>query len=510
MSESDIVVISEHQLYPAQHYKLGELNNEYNFLAKSSVSLNPALCGSRPGHGGIAILWRQSLSGVVTGLKDIGTDRIAVAEIAVSDNSNVYIVGVYLPQAGCPVEDFEYHASVLETTIEQCTLKGDVIVIGDLNAHLGPSETRARGWGTTSRNGKIMLAMCDNQGLVPVDMTSQAKGPRYTFLNERGHQSYIDHCLVAHYLLPSVTCCEVMEGILNTSDHLAIGLQLVLSESVSRTSTRTVKSSVAWHKVTSEQVNSLYTRPLDETIQALMGDTGSLPISREVLETKLTQLITLIKSQGAKLPSSQFNKHLKPYWNPGLSSLARENKAAWRKWVENGRPRDENNDVWNELKKTKREFRREQRRQESSYDNQYLEKIQGALEIDQKLFWSLINKRTKQRLPLVRPVVDQNGKIVRDTEGIASVWKDHFEQLYTPKDLPQFDSDTKRHVDETLNSIDMSPQDTDTVLLANPINQEEVEQACKSLKSGKAARVDGIQPEHLKHAGRTSVYSSST
>lgn len=501
MSQADVVVISEHQLYPAQHYKLGELNNDFNFIAKSSRSLNPMLCGSVPGHGGIAILWKQSLSGVATPLKDIGTDRIAVVEIAANERLNIYIVGVYLPQAGCPAEDFEYHSAVLETIIEQCSLKGDVLVIGDFNAHIGLGGTRVRGWGNTSRNGKTIMVMCENQGLVPVDMTSQARGPSYTFMNEQGHHSYIDHCLVPKYLLSSVKNCEIMESILNTSDHLAIGLEFELSEPLNKCRTRTVKHVVAWHKASDEQIVTLYTQPLERAVEDLIQEIDTLPMSKEVLESKLTHVIALIKSKGTHLPTSKYNKHLKSYWNPCLTTLAKRNKAAWRKWVENGRPKDVENEIWNKLKEAKRDFRREQRRQEAKHENQYLERIENSIEIDQKLFWGLINKRTKQRTPMIRPVSDRNGRIARDIDDIANVWKEHFSLLYTATERPSFDCETKTHVDEMIENIDMSPTDSDTVILVNPISLEEVQVACRSLKSGKAAGVDGIQPEHLKHAG---------
>ena len=39
------------------------------------------------------------------------------------------------------------------------------------------------------------------------------------------------------------------------------------------------------------------------------------------------------------------------------------------------------------------------------------------------------------------------------------------------------------------------------MLLANPITEDEVRKVCKSLKLGKAAGADGVQPEHLKHGG---------
>ena len=501
LSESDLVLVSEHHLYPAQHYRLAEVDKDFNYFARSSERLDPAQCGVTPGHGGVAIFWGQSLARSVTPMKDIGTDRIIVVELAISENTIMYVIGVYLPQATCKVADYDYHSSVLESIIEQCMLKGDVIVMGDFNAHVGVSELYTRGWGNTSKNGTRILSMCEGQNLVMCDMTTKAQGPKYSFLNDQGHQSYIDHCLIPQYIMSNVHACAVLEHTLNTSDHLALMLHVQLPEPVRGHTQESGRRSIAWHKLTEQQCKEMYAEPLDQAIERLMEGASDIEMTRGMLETKMAQLITVIKERGFALPCSRFQKHLKPYWQPSLTALAKQKKEAWKRWVENGRPRAEHNELWRKVKETKKAFRKEQRLETAKYESQYLEKVEDAIEVDQKLFWHLLNKRTKQTKTRVRPVKDSNGKVVRETQDILKVWKDYYTQLYAPLQSERFDDETKHLVDTRIDGVDMTPTDEDTVILRDPITVEEVTKTCKALKLGKAAGPDSIQPEHLRHAG---------
>lgn len=136
-SQTDILVLSEHNLYESQLYRLNEINMQFASCGKSSDHLNPNLQGYVPANGGIAILWRKSLSSMVKPLPHLGTDRICVIQLFTDNGGSLFVVGVYLPQSGCRVADYQEHLDVLEHIIEQNGPSGDVVVLGDFNAHFG-------------------------------------------------------------------------------------------------------------------------------------------------------------------------------------------------------------------------------------------------------------------------------------------------------------------------------------------------------------------------------------
>lgn len=144
-----------------------------------------------------------------------------------------------------------------------------------------------------------------------------------------------------------------------------------------------------------------------------------------------------------------------------------------------------------------------QRSQKASlaYDTKFLEDVANSQEIDQRNFLHLINRRRKPINKLPRPVVDRQGRTVRDLDQILQVWKEYYCDLYTPLESEMFDTNFKETVDRHINEVDMEPRNDDSVILSSPITSEEVKETCQTLKVGKAPGLDGIQSEHLKYAG---------
>ncbi len=81
MQNADIVAISEHKLYPHELQHLNTLNSDYVAWGRSSADLELKNYGKVPGHCGVALLWRKSLSSCVQPLKHLGNDRICAIRI---------------------------------------------------------------------------------------------------------------------------------------------------------------------------------------------------------------------------------------------------------------------------------------------------------------------------------------------------------------------------------------------------------------------------------------------
>lgn len=504
--QSDIVIISEHCLYESQMYRLNDISTDYVSYGKSSQNLNPDLVGILPGHGGVAILWRKNMSCQVRQMRNMGTDRIVVIQLFVQNgNRPIFIIGVYLPQHGCKVDNYQQHLDALENVVQQCSLTGDVIVAGDFNAHFGTEEDFSRCSGKTSYNGRKLKKMMNACSLTPVDLLRFCEGPEFSFENSRGDRSYIDHILVSNHCVNDVLSCEVTEDVLNTSDHLALVCKLNLQGYLIRENAAQVNTEykVAWHKLSAPECEHYYTERVDQKLLSALsylepfGNTNSL---RDCIQQGFDTFLCVLKDVCRNLPTIQYQKHLKPYWNQGLSDRAAKKRRAWQRWVAAGRPKNES-DVWTAYKEAKKEFRREQRKASIEHEHKYLDKIVKAQEINQKDFWRLINSRRKPKNGRIHPIVDKYGNTVRETAQIVRVWQEYYSDLYTPVESGAFDETFRLNVERELESIDMSPSDEDSTILNAPITSEEVCQASKSLKMGKATGIDGIQSEHLKYGG---------
>ena len=61
MNEADIVVLSEHRLYPSEMYKRNEINAFYEFVGKASHDLYDDALHQKPGHCGTAVGWKKKM-----------------------------------------------------------------------------------------------------------------------------------------------------------------------------------------------------------------------------------------------------------------------------------------------------------------------------------------------------------------------------------------------------------------------------------------------------------------
>lgn len=257
---------------------------------------------------------------------------------------------------------------------------------------------------------------------------------------------------------------------------------------------------VNWHKLEQATIEQRYTIPLEQAIKDHMEtSTHYSTWTAEQVDEELEFLVQLVKTQANKLPITKHNKRTKTYWNSTLSQLSRDKKVAWRNWVANGRPKEDNNPYRVAVKRTKQAFRLEQRRAKTEEIHIFHRKLENqSTEVDQKQFWQLVNKRRSTKCKgLMTPLHRPDGSLATDPEDILEEWRLYFQKLYTPelKDTPH-----DKHVKTTIHTIDAN----DTTMndpLQEPIYQEEVKNACRKLKNAKAPGYDGEQGEHPKYGG---------
>ena len=147
---------------------------------------------------------------------------------------------------------------------------------------------------------------------------------KYAEFGPRGWKSYIDHCFISGDHCHLATSCNVLhDDIHNVSDHLALSVKLkvILPIAIALA----VRVQVAWHKVTSCEIEELYTKPLDGKCGSLIEQYGIDPIvimTGETayenhlsinVETFLGKFVDQIRAVSGNLKHSKFSKHLKPW-----------------------------------------------------------------------------------------------------------------------------------------------------------------------------------------------------
>ena len=297
------------------------LNNNFSVFSKSNSDLNKLSSFYTPGNGSVAIAWRKSLNCSISVMKSTGTDRMCVIKYIGTD-TNINIIGVYMPHRSCKVADFSDDLAALEAIIES-NGNEQFVIIGDWNCHVGKNKfSSSRTWGNSTVSGEKLTHFCNGYDLNLIDLHEICKGPNYTYQNTLGHQSYIDHCVISNSLVSAVVNCDVFEeNVKNTSDHLPIQIEISCSSKINNKNTNTTEASkVKWHSFTQDQITNLNTNPMEVKVQQYIRSNAVFlhnveQWSTEDIDTCCETVIKLINDINDKLPRHSCKTGTKPYWS---------------------------------------------------------------------------------------------------------------------------------------------------------------------------------------------------
>ena len=132
MENSSIIAISEHR-FPCQLHKLSNIHQDFIAMGKSGSGLADIDMGHKRGQLGCAILWHKSSDSFVQPMPHLGSDMICVVKLIINRTLRCYIIPVYLPHQGCKISNFQSELNILESTISDCIVDGEVLIIGDMN-----------------------------------------------------------------------------------------------------------------------------------------------------------------------------------------------------------------------------------------------------------------------------------------------------------------------------------------------------------------------------------------
>lgn len=305
--------------------------------AKASRSLQDSNCGNKPGHGGVAIMWNDNIRQYVRSIKTPEMDRMCAVEVCLPSCNNISLFSVYLPHAACTIADYSEQLDNLEKLVCERKLHGDVIIMEDINAHFG-KENGLRCWGRTTPNGEKFLAFAKRNYLEIVDIDQRATGQVYTFTNDHGGMSYIDHCTVSAETCDRIRSCWVFQDcVANTSDHLAVGVTVSGKTTVSAQPHDTPPR-IKWDRLDKTYIQETYTSKVETAACTLLRRYRAVQTDKSALtRTEDTDLLAedlknTMHAACSGMPTTEQKRqsHLKSYWAPELTVLSKEEKARWK------------------------------------------------------------------------------------------------------------------------------------------------------------------------------------
>ena len=451
-----------------------------------------------PWNSGVAILWQKTLDRCVHKLHNISNDRLVAIQLR-NLQRPICLLAVYLPSRSGGTDVFKDSLDYVHSVLEQLCFDNDVYILGDFNADPG-SEGGPLATTSVNEQGHILLRYLKKWEYISTHLQPHSSifhAASHTYVSEaHGSCSTIDHILAPRHLLPRFSECMVWEeDPLNLSDRLPVSANI---QCCLQAQTPVIKPSICnkrdykpnWRKLDEEGINSTYTLEVEQRLNAFrIPDLQSLVNDPNIINSYVGQIMeVLITAAKQAIPPKRFIPHQKPGWDKHLKAAHNKSKLAHKQWIKAGRPRQSDHPARRQYKEAKSAFRACLRTRQREENEEFLEALYLHSGDSGKLFRQLRRARGQACDPTTFLTM---GGCTYQGEDIPSAWASYFESLATPSNQ-DYDESFRQLINAEYESLlDLSVDDF------TPLTEEEVDEAVQSLKLGKAAGPDGIEPEHL-------------
>jgi len=490
-NDNDILFLSEHWLLSSEINLIKDkyFKNDWCNL-KSSINPTEVLTG-RP-HGGCGFVCKK-VPGVSFKNVQCTNDRLCGVEVRVSQQTVLTVFGVYLPHESHSggIELYLETMHELQGLIDSC---GTIpyMVMGDYNTRLPMAESLSAKWylsGGFNRRSALLYDFLSDNGLVVANFVYK-QHINYTFKNHNS-ATYIDHIVVSEALLDSINTCKIQCDDDNVSDHLPLYCNVMISCKTSHNAHSSVanKPRVNWsdHNVQTlyceHLKGSLDTKPLVKIDDVTSNVEAMCTVNN--IYVGLCEAIHKASDFVTEDQSIATRCRRKNWWNDDCKAARYRHRLYFHIWRSLGRPPD--GQAYQCYRLARKQYRRTCRRAinngiRKSYDLTY--RLFTAKKHQE--FWNIIRRSKK----------DDNNFDAISQEDLCSHFKSKFKSSSPDSAYIHEAQDFVKH---KLSLLDNSP--TPNML----VSEMEVTRLIKQLKSGCAAGVDNVTPEHLKFSLSSSV-----
>ena len=197
--------------------------------------------------GGVGFILSSAASDNLLGIESISS-RIMVSEL--EGNPKTTVICVYSPHNSSSKEDIEDFYTTLRSTIEQVPLHNFLVIAGDLNAKLGPSDVKFTYNNKTNRNWEYLIDFMDEFNLFSANSFMKPKGQLWTFEYPNGDRSQLDYLIFRKKWRNSIKDSRSYSSFSSVgSDYRVVSANLKLSLRVSKKAASNPMKRIDWKEV---------------------------------------------------------------------------------------------------------------------------------------------------------------------------------------------------------------------------------------------------------------------
>ncbi|KAK3555042.1 hypothetical protein QTP86_006366, partial [Hemibagrus guttatus] len=292
-----------------------------------------------------------------------------------------------------------------------------------------------------------------------------------------GRRTQVDYILCRRGNLKEISDCKVVVGESVARQHRMVVCRMTLMVCKKKRSKIEIEKKTKWWKLKKEECCEEFRQKLR---QALGGQV--------VLQDNWETTAEVIRETGRKVlgVSSGRRKEYKEtwWWNEEVQDSIQRKRLAKKKW-----DMDRTEENRQEYKELQRRVKREvSKAKQKAYDELYtrLDTREG-----EKDLYRLARQRDRdgKDVQQVRVIKDRDGRVLTSEESVQRRWKEYFEELMNEE------NEREKRV-EGVNSVEQN---------VDKIRKDEVRNALKRMKSGKAVGPDDIPVEVWKCLGEAAV-----
>ena len=405
---------------------------------------------------------------------------------------NINIIQAYAPTNDSEERDKDEFYNRLLSITQNCPKRNIIVLMGDFNAKIG-SENKGyedvmgrEGLGLMNENGEMFADLCATNSLViGGSLFQHRKIHKATWVSpDLSTANQIDHICISKRFRRSLQDVRVKRGADIASDHhlLVARLKLKLKKKWTggnrkhqRYNTNLLNDAVKLNefKVT---LSNKY-KVLEELVDDEIDDQWNK--IKETLTTTCQEILGPLRRQHKEWISATTIKHI-------------EERKMKKASVNNSRTRTEKTKAAEEYSEVNKKVKKSIKADKINYLESLADDAEKAWHHgNTRDLYNIIKKIAGKFNKPERPVKDKKGKLIPDEEGQKKRWTEHFQELLN-RPAPQC-------------TQDIQPAETDLPIDCSPPRKEEIIQAIKQLKKGKAAGPDGIPTEALAAGVETST-----
>ena len=457
-----IIGLQEHRRVHEEEIKYENIDG--HLLVTSSAWRN----SSQAAVGGVGFIMNRTAEKALCDVTSV-TRRILKATLA--GNPEFTLVAAYSPtnmRQNHDESDRFYES--MRDTIDQTPNHNFLAILGDWNAKVSPSHVRFAHDSRTNENGSRLIDLaCEKSLCITNTMFEKRKGKLWTFEDPKSNRYQLDYILVNSKWKNSVLNSEAYSSFESVgSDHRIVTVNIRLSLRV--TKPPATKKRHDWMQLRyNPDVRAKFSIELRNRFNELHDESSSAT----------SQFDALVKAKdhaaSEALPLLQKCHHTKHASHPSIVERRKKVDQLTHKYKVN-----KSRIIRRRLQEAKNELSQEySRREEETLQNNIAEADIEFQDNNTARAWKVINKITNRKSTT-------SGKLKgKSPEERNKQWYNHFHKLLGTPD----DSEPPAGIEPVFENLGINTQ---------PFTLQEVREAKKQLREGKAPGEDGIMPEVLK------------